>query len=69
MFDGDTLFGLSTATRPAPDPFGLHDILCAAPTVVARAVARAVLTARSASTPGGSWPAYLDLAPSARSGS
>jgi len=67
MFDGDTLFGLSTAARAAPDPFALHDILCAAPTVVARAVARAVLAARSVSTVAGSWPGYLDLAPSLRS--
>jgi putative pantetheine hydrolase len=66
MFDGDTLFGLSTATRPAPDPFAYHDILCAAPTVVARAVARAVLAARPVSTPGGSWPTYPDLVPGIR---
>jgi L-aminopeptidase/D-esterase-like protein len=66
LFDGDTLFGLATATRPAPDPFALHDILCAAPSVVARAVGRAVLAAESVRTPGGSWSGYLDLAPSVR---
>ncbi len=34
MFDGDTLFGLSTATAAEPDPFAFHDILCAAADVV-----------------------------------
>ncbi len=69
MFDGDTLFGVSTASRPAPDPFEYHDILCAVSTVVARAVARAVLAARSVTTPGGSWSAYPDLVPGIRSAS
>lgn len=65
MLDGDTLFGLSTELRPAPDPATLHEILCAAADVVTRAVSRGVLAATTTTTPAGSWPAYADLAPSA----
>lgn len=68
MFDGDTLFGLSTAARPAPGPFEFHQLLCTAAAVVTRAVMRAVLAARQISTPGGTWSGYLDLAPSAVDG-
>ncbi len=68
MFDGDTLFGVSTAARPAPDAFEFHHLLSAAADAVTRAVVRAVLSARTVSTPGGTWYGYLDLAPSASGG-
>ena len=66
QFDGDTLFAVSTALRPAPDDIALHGILCAAADVVTRALVRGLLAAESVQTPGGSWSSYLDLAPSAR---
>jgi L-aminopeptidase/D-esterase-like protein len=66
QFDGDTLFAVSTATGPAPDDIGFHDILCAAAEVVTRALVRGLLAADGVQTPGGSWSSYLDLAPSAR---
>lgn len=65
LFDGDTVFGLSTGRHRVDDDLGLlHEILCAAGAVATRAVVRAVLAARSTTTPAGSWPGYLDLAPS-----
>ncbi|MGI8416238.1 MAG: P1 family peptidase [Nakamurella sp.] len=63
LFDGDTLFGLSTGRRPTPDLAGLHDILCAAGDVVTRAVVRGILAATSVTTSAGHWPCYTDLAP------
>ncbi len=59
--DGDLVFGASTHRRPAPDGAELHDILVAAATVTARAIARAVLAARTVSTPVGTWPGWRDL--------
>lgn len=56
MFDGDTLFGLSTGSGAAPDPVGFHLLLTAAATTVTRAVARGMLSATSA----GDLTAYLD---------
>jgi len=41
-FDGDTVFALSTARQPAPDPAGLSQIGSAAADCLARAIARAV---------------------------
>lgn len=41
-FDGDTVFALSTAKRPSPDPAGLSQIGSAAADCLARAIARAV---------------------------
>lgn len=67
-FDGDTLFGVSTAVRPAPDALGLHDILCAAADVVTRALVRGLVAATSVRTPAGHWYSYRDLAPSAFAG-
>ncbi|WP_174521113.1 P1 family peptidase, partial [Kribbia dieselivorans] len=64
MFDGDTLFGLATGSRPAPEPPEMHRLLEVAADVVTRSVARAVLAATSVETPAGSWPAYLDALPS-----
>jgi putative pantetheine hydrolase len=66
LFDGDTLFAVSTTGRPAPDLFGFQEILSAAADVVTRALVRGLLAARGVSTPGGSWSSYLELAPSAR---
>ncbi len=61
MFDGDTVFGAATGTRPAPDTAGLFAIVVAAADVVSRAIVRAVLAARSTRTDGGSWPSMLDV--------
>ncbi len=61
MTDGDTLFGLSTTTRPAPDLGGVQAILTAGADCVTRAVVHAVLAARTVATPGGQWHAYTDL--------
>jgi len=41
-FDGDTVFSLSTAQRPAPDPQTLSQIGSAAADCLARAIARAI---------------------------
>jgi L-aminopeptidase/D-esterase-like protein len=65
LFDGDTMFGVATWERPAPELLGLHEILCAASDVATRAVARAVLSATGVRTGTGYWPSYADLAPSA----
>lgn len=66
QFDGDTLFGVSDNSGPAPDDLGFHHILCAAADVVTRALVRGLLSARRTVTPAGTWPGYLDLAPTAR---
>jgi L-aminopeptidase/D-esterase-like protein len=60
--DGDTLFGLSTAARPAPDLPGLVALQAAAADVVSRAVVHAMLAAETVTTPAGTWPAYRELA-------
>ncbi|MFI5952832.1 P1 family peptidase [Cryptosporangium sp. NPDC051539] len=65
LFDGDTLFGASTATRPAPDLTLHYELLDAAARCVSRAVVRALLAAGSVTTSGGSWPGYADVFPSA----
>lgn len=65
MFDGDTLFGLSTAHGPAPDPATFHRMLHAAGEVVTRAIVRAMLAADSITTPAGTWRGYRDVFPSA----
>ncbi len=67
MFDGDTVFALSTTGRPAPDPWAYHALLEAAADVLTRAIGRAVLCAESVTTPAGTWRAYLDAFPSAAS--
>ncbi|GGL93546.1 P1 family peptidase [Nakamurella endophytica] len=64
-YDGDTVFGVSTAQGPVPDEIGLHRILTVSADVVTRALVRALLAARSVATPGGNWSSYSDLAPSA----
>jgi putative pantetheine hydrolase len=65
MFDGDLFFGVSTATEPAPDPGHFYSLLAATADTVTRAFGRALVAARTVTTPSGSWPGYLDLAPSA----
>ncbi|MCA0292222.1 MAG: P1 family peptidase [Actinobacteria bacterium] len=52
MLDGDTLFALSTAARPAPDLGGLFALHEAAASCVTRAIGHALLTATSAAM----WP-------------
>lgn len=55
--DGDVVFGLSTAARPAPELPELVALHAAAAEVVARAIANAVLAAGSA----GGWRGYRDV--------
>ena len=47
LFDGDTLFGLSTGARDVPDPAGLTVLMEAGADCVARAIVHAVLAATS----------------------
>ncbi|WP_328301891.1 P1 family peptidase [Actinomycetospora sp. NBC_00405] len=61
MTDGDTFFGLATTRRPAPDLAAVQELLIAGADCVTRAVAHAVLAARSVETSGGHWRAYRDL--------
>lgn len=61
MTDGDTLFGLATGDRAAPDLAGVQEVLTAGADCVTRAVVHAVLAARSVRTPAGHWRAYRDL--------
>lgn len=68
MFDGDTLFAVSTVAGPAPDMFGFQEILTVAADVVTRALVRGLLAAQGISTPGGAWSSYAELAPSALGG-
>lgn len=65
MFDGDTLFGLSTGLRDAPDPASFHALLHQAGEVVTRAVVRAMLAARPVTTDAGTWRGYAQAFPSA----
>jgi len=65
MFDGDTLFALSTTQREAPDPLGFHLLLDAAGNTVTRAVVRAMLAAETVSTDWGTMRSYRDAFPSA----
>jgi L-aminopeptidase/D-esterase-like protein len=59
--DGDTVFGLSTATREAPDLSGLVALQAAAADVVSRAVVHALVSAMSVTTPAGTWRSYRDV--------
>lgn len=68
MLDGDTLFGLATCARPSPDLQEFHTVLTLAPHVVARAIVRAVVAARTVTTSAGTWRGYLDAFPSAAPG-
>ncbi|MGB5953369.1 MAG: P1 family peptidase [Ornithinimicrobium sp.] len=64
MFDGDTVFGLSTARRDPPGPEVLHAILTASANVMTRAIVRGVLAAESVTTPAATWRSYRDAFPS-----
>ena len=66
MFDGDTIFALATGDGSPASPTEFHAILTAAADCFTRAIVHAVLSAGSVTTPGGRWPGYLDLFPSAR---
>jgi putative pantetheine hydrolase len=61
MVDGDTLFALSTGTRPAPGLDGFNTLLAASADVVTRAIANAVLSATTAATSAGVWRSYRDV--------
>ncbi|MFC4947430.1 P1 family peptidase [Pseudonocardia sp. GCM10023141] len=61
IFDGDAVFALSTADRPAPDPLELMLLQAAAADVVARAIARGMLAATTVATPAGTWRSYRDV--------
>ncbi|HEY1703190.1 MAG TPA: P1 family peptidase [Trebonia sp.] len=72
MSDGDTVFGLSTGRAAAGgEPAGgadhalFNEILIAAADCFCRAVVRAMLSARTVTTPAGTWRSYLDVFPSA----
>jgi L-aminopeptidase/D-esterase-like protein len=59
--DGDAVFGLSTATRPAPDLPGLVALHAAAADVVSRAIAHGMLAAVTVTTPAGTWRSYREV--------
>jgi L-aminopeptidase/D-esterase-like protein len=61
MFDGDTVFGLSTAAAGVPDQVGFHLITVAGADVVTRAIVRALLAAQTSTTPAGNWPSWSDV--------
>jgi putative pantetheine hydrolase len=65
MFDGDTLFTLSTTARAAPDPMAFFTLLKAAGDCVTRAIGHAVLAAETVETGGRTWRSYADAFPSA----
>ncbi|MHB1612965.1 MAG: P1 family peptidase [Actinomycetes bacterium] len=61
MFDGDTVFGLSTGDGSHPvDPVGLNQLLAAAADCFARAIGHAMLAATTTQTPVGTWRSYAD---------
>lgn len=64
LFDGDTIFGVGTGARPAPEPAEQLLLLQAAAECVTRAIAHAVVAARSTTTAAGSWSSYRDTFPS-----
>lgn len=59
--DGDTVFGLSTATRAAPDLHELVALQAAAAHVVSRAVVHGILATETVTTPAGTYRSYRDL--------
>jgi L-aminopeptidase/D-esterase-like protein len=59
--DGDTVFGLATGARPAPDLPRLVALQAAAADVVSRAVVHAVLAASTVTTPAGTFRSYRDV--------
>lgn len=65
MFDGDTLFTLSTCTRESPDPAGFFALLDAAGDCVTRAIGHAVVSAQTVEAGGRTWRCYRDAFPTA----
>jgi L-aminopeptidase/D-esterase-like protein len=62
MFDGDVIFGVSTAAAAVPDLLGFHQITVAGADVVTRAIVRALLGAQGTRTPAGQWPSWSEVA-------
>jgi L-aminopeptidase/D-esterase-like protein len=58
--DGRTVFGLSTAVRPAPEPLELFTVQAVAADVVSRAVAHALLAAATVTTAAGTFRSYAE---------
>jgi putative pantetheine hydrolase len=65
MFDGDTLFTLSTCARPSPDQAAFFTLLEAAGDCVTRAIGHAVLAAQTVESGGRTWRSYRDAFPTA----
>jgi len=65
MFDGDTVFSMSTGERESPDPLIFHALLDAGGDCFTRAIGRAILAAESVETPAGRWRSYREAFPSA----
>jgi L-aminopeptidase/D-esterase-like protein len=61
VVDGDTVFGLATCARPAPDLPGLVALQAAAADVLGRAVVHAVLAAQTVTTPVATFRCYRDV--------
>ena len=61
MFDGDTVFAVSTGEGNEPDNLAFHSLLDQAGDCVTRAVAHAMLAAETVTTPGGTFKSYRDL--------
>lgn len=66
MDDGDIVFGVATARRPAPDPLVYRQITVEAANTVSRAIVRAMLAAASVATPAGQWLSWNDVVRRAR---
>ena len=66
MFDGDTVFGGSTAKRPAPNPMEFHHLLTVAADCLSRAIAHALVDSAPVSTPAMTLPNYFEVYPSAK---
>jgi putative pantetheine hydrolase len=65
MFDGDTLFTLSTCARPSPDQAAFFTLLGAAGDCVTRAIGHAVLAAQTVESGDRTWRSYRDAFPTA----
>ncbi len=61
MFDGDTIFGLSTGSASeAADPATLNSLLAAAAACFERAIGHGLLAAATTTTPAGTWRSYSE---------
>jgi len=69
MFDGDTVFGISTGTAGTPAPVDFHQITISGADVVTRSIVRALLAATTTVTPAGQWPSWSDIANGVNAGS